>query len=85
MRHIACTIAYDGTDFAGSQRQKNGRSVQGELERALEQVLKHPATRTGSQHFKERCEMCRGWQSRAATLIAFAALQARTTTADMAT
>jgi tRNA pseudouridine38-40 synthase len=43
MRHIACIIAYDGTDFAGSQRQKNGRSVQGELEGALEQVLKHPA------------------------------------------
>jgi len=43
MRYIACIVAYDGTEYAGFQRQKNGRSVQGELERALEVVLKHPA------------------------------------------
>jgi ribosomal protein L17 len=42
-RYILFVVAYDGTDFCGSQRQKNGRSVQGELERALEEVLKHPA------------------------------------------
>jgi tRNA pseudouridine38-40 synthase len=42
-RYIALVIAYDGTDFCGSQRQQNGRSVQGELERALQVVLKHPA------------------------------------------
>jgi len=42
-RFIACTIAYDGTHFCGSQRQNNGRSVQGEVERALEEVLKHSA------------------------------------------
>jgi len=43
-RFIACIVAYDGTDFCGSQRQQNGRSVQGELERALLEVLKHPVT-----------------------------------------
>ena len=42
-RYILFVVAYDGTDFCGSQRQKNGRSVQGELERALEEVLKHRA------------------------------------------
>lgn len=42
-RYIAFTVAYDGTSFCGSQRQNNGPSVQGELERALEVVLKHPA------------------------------------------
>ena len=42
-RFIACTIAYDGTSFCGSQRQNNGPSVQGEVERALEVVLKQPA------------------------------------------
>lgn len=36
-------IAYDGTHFAGSQRQKNARTVQGELEGALQQVLGAPA------------------------------------------
>ncbi|HVF11261.1 MAG TPA: tRNA pseudouridine(38-40) synthase TruA [Abditibacteriaceae bacterium] len=43
MRYIACIVAYDGTEYAGFQRQQNGRSVQGELERALEVVLKHSA------------------------------------------
>jgi tRNA pseudouridine38-40 synthase len=38
VRYIAFLVAYDGTDWVGSQRQKNGRSVQGELERAIEKV-----------------------------------------------
>lgn len=33
--HLLTTLAYDGTDFQGFQIQKNGRSVQAELERAL--------------------------------------------------
>lgn len=37
MRNIALRLAYDGTDFVGSQWQNNGRSVQGELEGAWEQ------------------------------------------------
>lgn len=35
MRRIKCTIAYDGTNFAGFQRQPNERTVQGEIEQAL--------------------------------------------------
>lgn len=42
MRHIAFLVSYEGGAFSGSQRQTNGRSVQGELERALEAVLKTP-------------------------------------------
>ena len=42
-RFIAGICAYDGTLWCGSQRQKNGPSVQGEIERAIEEVLKHPA------------------------------------------
>ena len=42
LRFIAFLVSYDGGAFSGSQRQNNARSVQGELERALEQVLKHP-------------------------------------------
>ncbi len=37
MRLLAI-IEYDGTDFQGFQVQKRGRTVQGELERALEQI-----------------------------------------------
>jgi len=44
MRRIAFLVAYDGAAFSGSQRQSNGKSVQGELEIAVERVLKHPAT-----------------------------------------
>lgn len=44
MRRIAFLVAYDGAAFSGSQRQSNGKSVQGDLERAVERVLKHPTT-----------------------------------------
>jgi len=36
--HYAARIAYDGTDFKGFQYQKHGRTVQGELERALQRL-----------------------------------------------
>ena len=35
MARYQLTLAYDGTDFFGSQRQASKRSVQGELEKAL--------------------------------------------------
>lgn len=38
MKNVALRIEYDGTDFVGSQWQKNGRSVQGEIEGAWEQL-----------------------------------------------
>lgn len=38
MRNIALRIEYDGTDFVGSQWQTNGRSVQGVLEAAWQQL-----------------------------------------------
>lgn len=53
MPNIKLTLEYDGTDFAGWQLQANGRSVQGELEKALRQILQqdiraHGAGRTDS-------------------------------------
>jgi tRNA pseudouridine38-40 synthase len=42
-RFIAGVVAYDGSAFSGSQRQNNGRSVQGDLEGVLREVLKHEA------------------------------------------
>ena len=38
MRSFMLTLAYDGGDFAGWQRQPDRRTVQGELERAVREV-----------------------------------------------
>lgn len=38
LRRVLFTIEYDGTDFAGWQLQTNGRSVQGDIERALARI-----------------------------------------------
>lgn len=39
MARIRLTLAYDGTDFSGWQLQPRDRTVQGELERALGEIL----------------------------------------------
>ena len=54
MNNILLIISYDGTDFSGWQRQdksahgKPVRTVQGEIEKALEKLLKQPISLTGS-------------------------------------
>lgn len=47
-RCIKLTLAYDGTDFAGWQRQKYARSVQQELECALAKMHGHHVTVIGA-------------------------------------
>lgn len=42
------TVAYDGTDFAGWQRQANGPSIQEALETALTQLFGHPVACQGA-------------------------------------
>jgi tRNA pseudouridine38-40 synthase len=42
MRNIRLTLAYDGSDFAGWQRQDNARTAQAELEAALAKMHGHP-------------------------------------------
>jgi len=47
-RNIRLVLSYDGTDFGGWQRQENARSVQGELEAALEKVHGHRVPTIGA-------------------------------------
>ena len=44
---MAFLAEYDGTDFVGFQRQKNGRSVQGVLEEALSNLYGRPVSVCG--------------------------------------
>ena len=48
MRNIKLTIAYDGTDYSGWQRQKNAITVQGEIERRLQILTNNPASLHGA-------------------------------------
>lgn len=41
MRRIALTVQYDGTDYAGFQLQPHQRTIQGELQAALSELLQH--------------------------------------------
>lgn len=48
MRNVKLLLEYDGTDFVGWQVQPNGRSVQGVIESALEEILGEKVNVTGS-------------------------------------
>jgi len=48
LRNIKLLLSYDGTDFSGWQRQKNERTVQEVIEKALEKLHKKSVTLTGS-------------------------------------
>jgi len=48
LRAIQLKLAYDGTDFSGWQRQKDARSVQEELEKALATMHGHSVAVTGA-------------------------------------
>lgn len=48
MSNIRIWLKYDGTDFHGYQIQKNGTSIQEELEKAIEKVTGEKARLTGS-------------------------------------
>ena len=48
MGRFRLSLAYDGTDFVGWQRQASGVSVQGLLEDALSEIEEGPVTVTGA-------------------------------------
>ena len=48
MKRILLTVEYDGTGYAGWQRQVNGVAVQQVLEESLSKACSHPVTVTGS-------------------------------------
>lgn len=47
LRNIRLTLEFDGTDFCGWQAQSVGRTVQGEMERAIEEVTGETVRVTG--------------------------------------
>lgn len=47
-RTVKLTIAYDGTEFVGWQRQENGVSIQGAIEEALAKIDGAPVTLHGA-------------------------------------
>jgi tRNA pseudouridine38-40 synthase len=48
MRNLRLLVEYDGTGYVGWQIQANGRSVQGEITRVLEQVVQEPVNLIGA-------------------------------------
>jgi tRNA pseudouridine38-40 synthase len=48
VRNIKLVLEYDGTDFVGWQRQPNGRSIQGEVEKALLQLIQEKVNVIGA-------------------------------------
>lgn len=83
LRTIKLTISYDGTEYCGWQKQKNGKTIQGEIEQCLstmttEQISLHGAGRTDAgvhahamvAHFNCRSSIsCKALQSGANSML----------------
>jgi tRNA pseudouridine38-40 synthase len=48
IRNIKLIVEYDGTNYVGWQRQQNGKSIQGEIEFVLNQILQEEISVTGA-------------------------------------
>jgi len=48
MKRVMLTVAYDGTNYCGWQIQPNGVTIEGELNKALSDLLKEPVTVSGA-------------------------------------
>ena len=47
-KNILLTVAYDGTNYFGWQKQDNVKTIQGEMEKALSQLFKENITIRGA-------------------------------------
>ena len=47
MPRIKITIEYEGTGYSGWQLQKNGKTIQGEIEKTLKIIYKNRIVVTG--------------------------------------
>ena len=58
MQRVKLVLEYNGSNFSGWQRQKNRRSVQGEIENALSQLLQTPTLIVGSSRTDAGVHAC---------------------------
>lgn len=58
MQRVKLVLEYNGKNFSGWQRQKNRRSVQGEIENALSQLLQTPTLIVGSSRTDAGVHAC---------------------------
>ena len=48
MRNLKLVIEYEGTNYVGWQRQENGKSIQGEIEKMLRQITQEKVSLNGA-------------------------------------
>ncbi|MDI6731073.1 MAG: tRNA pseudouridine(38-40) synthase TruA [Candidatus Margulisbacteria bacterium] len=56
--NIKLTIQYDGTDYCGFERQKNGPSIQAAVEKALQKIFKTPTRIIGASRTDAGVHAC---------------------------
>ena len=64
MKRILLSVEYDGTAYAGWQRQINGLTVQQVLEETLIHACGHPVTVTGWPQAEARASSSTCWTAR---------------------
>ena len=48
MKRVKLTVAYDGTNYCGWQVQPNGNTIEAELTKAIEALVRHPVSLIGA-------------------------------------
>ena len=62
LRNIKLLIEYDGTNFVGWQIQPNGRSVQGEIKKAIKEIINEDVNFDAKFYLcLNACVKCKKW------------------------